>query len=246
VIGSLLFPGNTLSHLALPEALWHLEGVLRLTPSQRRQVRVRLDGGFGTDASLEWVLRQGYQLCAKGFSGKRAGTQGRKVSEWVVLEPERRWTALAPQQLQFSVPTRTILVRWLTKKKQLKHALYIVTDLTSSLEEVCHAYDLRAGAEVEIRNDKQGLLLTHRRKRTWPAQQMLILLTDLAHNFLSCFRRVALAQTPLAGYGAYRLVQEVLNIPGEVVVQANHVVEVHFQASHPHAEVMAEALRRFC
>ncbi|MGE5222814.1 MAG: transposase, partial [Omnitrophica WOR_2 bacterium] len=145
----------------------------------------------------------------------------------------------------FGVPTRTILVRWRTKAGQLKHALYLVTDLQRPIEQVCQHYDLRGGAEVEIRNDKQGLLLTHRRKRSWTAQAMLVLLNDLAHNLLTCFRHLALAGTALEGYGAYRLIQEALQIPGELVLDEGRLVAASLQKSHPHAQVMAEALLRF-
>jgi hypothetical protein len=38
--------------------------------------------------------------------------------------------------------------------------------------------------QLVVRNDKQGLLLTHRRKRHWNAQETIILLNDLAHNWV--------------------------------------------------------------
>lgn len=157
----------------------------------------------------------------------------------------QRWVGMPPQQLRFCVPTRTIAVRWLDHKKNvLKHALYVVTDLQRSLVEICHLYDLRGGAEVEIRNDKQGLLLTHRRKRSMHAQEMLVLLNDLAHNFLSMFRREVLAGTPLAAFGAHRLIRDVLSIPGEAIIVDGHLMELRLQSSHPHAPILPEVLPR--
>lgn len=237
--------GNLLSHQAIPEAVQALAEALPLSRWQRSRTQLRLDGGFGTDDSLNWLLNRDFQLCAKGFSGKRAGIWGAQVPEWQELTAGRRWVALAPQQLHFCRPTRTIAVRWLTKKGKLKHALYVMTDQEMPLVAACQHYDLRGGAEVDLRNDKQGLLLTHRRKRAWHAQEMLVLLTDLAQNFLVAFRREALVGTPLEQYGAYRLIQEALNIPGKAVIEAGGLVELHLLDSHPLAKIMQEALDRF-
>jgi hypothetical protein len=204
-----------------------------------------MDAGFGTDAGLSWVLQQGYQLVAKNNSGRRAGAWGQRVSEWQVVEAGHRWVALPQDQLQFCVPTRTIAVRWLDHRKdKLKHALYVTTDLQRSLLELCHLYDLRGGFEVDIRDDKQGLLLTHRRKRRWCAQEMLLLLNDLAHNFLSMFRHKVLVGTPIANYGPYRLIRDVLTIPGWVLVQHGRLVELRLADSHPLAPILADVLLR--
>lgn len=205
---------------------------------------LRTDGGFGTDDNLEWALRQGYQLCAKGFSGKRAGMVGRRVIDWITLEPDYRWAALSPLQLSFCQPTRTIAVRW-QRDGKLRHALYVVTDLLTPISQVCQQYGMRGAAEVEIRNDKQGLLLTHRRKRAWYAQYMLVLLNDLAHNLITSFRSLALSDTPLAEFGPYRIIQEVFNIPGKAVLKEGQLIELQLLETHPHAKVMAHALSRF-
>ena len=221
-----------------------MEETLRVSPRQRRHICLRLDGGFGTDDNLQWVLQRGYQLIAKSKSGRRAGAWGRQVQQWYELRPDQRWVAIAPRQLPFCVPTRTLALRWRNSKGKLKHALYVVTDLDSPLDAVCHRYDLRGGAEVDIRDDKQGLLLTHRRKRAWYAQEILVLLNDLAHNFISAFRREVLLDTPLAGFGPYRLIQDVFNIPGEVVIQGERLAELRLLETHPYAAIIAEALPR--
>ena len=107
-MASLLYPGNTLSEQVLQEAVWGLETALQLSPPQRQQTCLRLDGGFGTDANLNWLLKRGYGLIAKTKAGRRAGAWGRQVREWQELPPGQRWIALAPQQLQYGVPTRTL------------------------------------------------------------------------------------------------------------------------------------------
>lgn len=244
-ITSLLYPGNTLSQAVLKDAVWALESVLRIQPAQRPRVCLRLDGGFGTDENLHWALRHRYQVVAKNNSGRRAGAWAQQVQEWQEIEAGRRWVGIPPRQLQFCMPTRTIAVRWLDQRKGTpKHALYVVTDMESPVAEICHRYDLRGGAEVDIRDDKQGLLLTHRRKRLWHAQEMLVLLNDLAHNVLAMFRREVLAGTPMEGFGPYRLIRDVLNMPGEAVVSDDRLVELRLAQSHPYAAPLAEVLPR--
>lgn len=243
-MASLLYPGNTLSEQVLQEALWRLETTLQLSPSQRQQTCLRLDGGFGTDANLNWLLKRGYGLIAKTKAGRRAGAWGRRVQAWQELPPGQRWIALAPQQLQYGVPTRTLAFRWRNRQGKLKHALYVVTDMDSPLEVICQKYNLRAAAEIDIRDDKQGLLLTHRRKRAWEAQEILVLLNDLAHNFIATFRTTALANTPLADFGPYRLIQDVFTIPGEAIIRDDRLVELRLLETHPYAQIMAQALPR--
>jgi len=241
-IASILYPGNTLSQYALKDAVEKLEAVLNLTPQQRASVCLRLDAGFGTDENLDWSLRKGYQLVAKSNSGRRAGAWGERIQDWLVIEENRRWVGIPNEQFHYSLPTRTIAVRWLDRKQKMKHALYVVTDLQHSPIEICQRYDLRGGAEVEIRTDKQGLLLTHRRKRLWCAQEILILLNDLAHNFLSMLSRKLFQGTPLAGFGPYRLIQNVFNIPGEAIIRDGLLYELHLQKTHPYASILVDVL----
>lgn len=206
---------------------------------------LRLDAGFGTDENLNWALNLGYQLCAKNNSGRRAGAWGARIDHWQEVEANRRWVAEPPQQLSFCRPTRTLAVRWLDHRKQtFKHALYIVTDLHSDLLDICHVYDLRGGAEIDIREDKQGLLLTHRRKRKWHAQEILVLLNDLAHNFLSMFRHKILADTPLASFGPYRLIQDVFSVPGQLIFEDGQLVEVYLLQDHPYTRFLLDTLPR--
>lgn len=221
-----------------------METSLQIKPEQRRFICLRLDGGFGTDDNLRWCLQRRYQLIAKGKSGKRAKAWGRSVQQWHEIIPDQRWIAFSQKQHNLDYPTRTIALRWRNKKGQLKHALLVVTDLSSSLTDLNRLYNLRGAAEVDIRNDKQGLLLTQRRKRSWEAQEIVILLNDLAHNFITAFRRTILADTPLATFGHQRLIQDVFTIPGVATIKDDQLIELQLSDSHPHAKVLAQVLPR--
>lgn len=69
-----------------------------------------------------------------------------------------------------------------------------------------HAYDLRGGGlEPQDRGAKQGLALTHRNKRRFAAQEMLVLLAQLAHNIAIGSRNAAARHAPgLAHFGIQR------------------------------------------
>ena len=88
-------------------------------------------------------------------------------------------------------------------------------------------YQDRGGAEVEqFRNDKGGLQLEARRKRSFPAQKALILLTDLAHNLLADFHRQALVGSAFEAFGLKRIVRDLLQIPGRLVLNTRNSNEL--------------------
>ncbi len=242
VVASLLYPGSQTSLASLRPAVLTLERVLYLDAQRRRGTLLRIDGGFGTDNNLAWALSRGYQLSAKGYSGKRAAAYVRRVSHWTEIRPGERWVALSPVQLVFPVPTQTIVVRWLTPKCRLAHALYITTDLTATPVDVAKTYDTRGAGEVEIQTDHVGLLLRRRRKRRFVAQEMLILLNDLAHNWLAWLHAWALKDSPFRGFGPKRIVRDLLTIPGEAEMANDELVELRLKASHPYAGAMTKVL----
>jgi hypothetical protein len=112
---------------ALMPAVMNTEEFLGLTPEQRYRIVWRTDGGFGSDANLQWLIQRGYHIMAKGYSWKRAAAWARRVRDWVEVEPGRRWLAWAPAQLDFGQSTQIVVARWLNPKGKLRYALYITT-----------------------------------------------------------------------------------------------------------------------
>jgi hypothetical protein len=98
------------------------------------------------------------------------------------------------------------------------------------------AYDQRGGgAETQNRGDKQGLHLTHRNKHSFVAQEMLVLLAQLAHNLLVWTRNdLARADDHFTHYGIMRMVRDVLQIPGCVQLdEQGRVIQITLQETHP-------------
>lgn len=84
-------------------------------------------------------------------------------------------------------------------------------------------YDLRGGGvETSFKGDKQGLGLSRRSKKRFEAQQMVMLLGNLAHNVVVWVRRwLAAPASPLQHYGPTRMVRDVFQISGFLVLDAS-------------------------
>lgn len=77
-VWSHVFPGNQLTVNCLPDALQGVQSSLELAAKQRKRTVWRMDGGGGSDANFRRLLRQGYQLHAKGLSSSRAAALAKK------------------------------------------------------------------------------------------------------------------------------------------------------------------------
>jgi hypothetical protein len=107
-------------------------------------------------------------------------------------------------------------------------------------------YDARGGGvETAIKDDKQGLGITKRNKKRFEAQQMVMLLNELAHNVLIWARGWVASQMPqLERYGLLRLVRDVWHISG-FVEQDRHgkLTRIVLNQLAPLAQGLAAALQ---
>ena len=202
-----------------------------------------MDAGFGTDANLAWVLPQGYQLLVKGFSAGRAAAHARRISSWTELRPQDTWAAWSPKPLVFCRPSRTLVLRQATPTRD-RHALLLTTLTDLTLQEVVALYEDRGQIEVEIQSDKMGLLMARRRKRSFAAQELLILLSDWVHNFLAMLHATIFQDSPFATFGPKRLIRDALAIPGTATFMNGELATVQLSADHPYAESMVACLSR--
>lgn len=86
-------------------------------------------------------------------------------------------------------------------------------DMTGMVEH----YDRRAGMEADLKSDKHGLGRAKVRKRLLPAQKLVVLLVELAHNIL-IWARSWLGEhvSGLLEYRIARLIGQVWDIPVRV------------------------------
>jgi len=221
-----------------------VESIFEFTPAQRRRVAWRLDGGFGGDENLNWLLTRDYQVMAKGCSNRRAEALARRVQRWDAA-PGNCWLAWVPTPVSFGRPVKT-LVKRRQVKGQFRHSYYFGTPCLSSKQAFMQCYNNRGGAETEFRADKSGLHLSHRRKHRMNAQEGLVLITDLAHNLLADFEHQALTGTTFAGYGPKRIVRDLLAIPGRLYFEGGELKRINLLSTHPYATEMLNCLERYC
>ena len=109
-----------------------------------------------------------------------------------------------------------------------------------------HAYDRRGGGlETQNRGDKQGLALTHRNKRRVAAQEMLVLLAQLAHNIAIWSRNAIARHAPaFAHFGIQRIVRALFHIPGAVHYDDHgRLIAIALNPRHPYARPLLLGLQ---
>jgi len=256
-VWSELYAGSRPSVSCLQPAVLAVESVFDLAPgaaapkssfdlaaARRRGVLWRLDGGFGSDDKLIWLLARNYQVIAKGFSGRRAENLAKQVVRWNPYGDA--WLGSVASPVDFGRDVR-VWVKRRVEKGQFKHSYYLTTVKLHSLHAAMALYDQRGGTEVEqFRNDKQGLHLAARRKHGFLAQKALVLLTDVAHNLLSDFQQRALAESPFADYAAKRIVRNLLAIEGNLVWEGDRLVRIELCQANPYAQSLLDCLVRYC
>lgn len=241
-----LYPGNTNSCEVLKATIKEVERYLELDEGKRKRTLIRIDGGFGTDHNLNWLCWRGYEFVAKGYGGRRASKLAASVPEdgWCEGPTEGQELGMPALAHRYARKTKSIVRRWFDRRERL-HKDYLVSTLTElSADEIAKLYDGRGGMEVDIKGDKRGLGIEKRRKKSFHAQEALVLLAQLAHNLLVWFRRWFLAKTTAAGLGVERLVREVLAMPARVETgRWSGKVRLKLPTLHPWARAVAEGIR---
>jgi hypothetical protein len=229
----------------LQPAVLAIESSFELAPAQRKRTLYRLDGGSGTDNNLRWLLARGYQLLGKGFSGKRAKALAAHVSRWDCYD-DQSWLGWVEPTFDLGQPVQVVVKRRLHKDKW-KHSYYVTTLSFPSKRALMERYNQRGGAEIEqFRADKSGLHLSARRKRSFTAQEALILLADLAHNLLADFYSRALVDSRFANWGLKRIVRDLLAVPGRLHFRSGQLKRIELLASHPYADELIICLEKYC
>jgi hypothetical protein len=243
-VWSELYPGNRHTIQCFQPAVLAAEIALDLAAEQRRRTVFRMDGGAGSDEHLTWLLARGYQVMAKGLSNRRAEALARQVRRWDAYKDA--WLGEVPPPADYGHPVRCFVKRRL-KDDRLVHSYYISTLALPSKGLFMAYYDQRGGAEVEqFRNDKSGLNLTARRKRSFPGQKGYLLLTDLAHNLLADFHQRALVGSRFEGYGPKRIIRDLLQMPGKLTFADGKPVKIELLSQKQFSADLLVCLERYC
>ena len=266
VVVDQVFPGNTALALVFQGLMEATEQVLQLDADKRQRTILRMDAGGGTLKALNWALERGYHIHGKDFTLSRVRQLVGKVSQWQddprVTGRQVAWVT-EPTDL-YVRPVRRIAVR--RPRRDGKYSVGVIVSSLSAGEVLAQSggppeplaseqdkllahvyfYDQRGGGvETAIKSDKQGLGLTKRNKKRFEAQQMVVLLAQLAHNTLIWAKRwLAGSQPRLSPYGLARLVRDLLHVAGFVEHDAQrHVSRILLNQAAPAAAPLAAALQ---
>lgn len=266
VVVDQLFDGKTQLTSALQPLLTAAEAVLELNPIRRAHTIVRVDAGGGSLHDLNWLLERGYTVLAKDYSSRRSAQVAASVTTWYadpkVAGREVGWVTAEPTSYARAVVR--IAVRCRKANGQWGYGVLIGPPDLAPLWELLgrtgalpsaaaerlltyvYAYDARGGGvETAFKQDKQGLGLAKRSKKRFAAQQMVMLLTTLAHNVIIWARGwMEAAQPRLARYGIKRLVRDIFHISGRIICdQMGHIVQIILNQAAPLVRGLVVALQ---
>jgi hypothetical protein len=256
IVTDQLFAGTTSLVKALIPLVEAAEQVLGLDEAKRQHTILRIDSGGGSIDDINWALARGYQILTKDYSRQRARKLGQSVTAWIddPQIPGRQvgWvTTPAPEYVR---PVVRIAVRWKQKNGQWEYAVVIATltphdviaetdqpvdtvlDHQAVLLAYVQCYDARGGGvETSFKDDKQGLGITKRSKKRFAAQQIVTLLSSLAHNVIVWARSWLSDREPkVRRYGIKRMVRDIFHISGFLVRNARgQIVEVMLNQRSP-------------
>jgi hypothetical protein len=238
-----VFAGNLQLRTTLQTLVRAAEDSLALDYTRRSRTVIRMDAGGGTLDDVNWCLDRGYQLHCKDISSKRAETWATTVEEWFddPARPGRQLGWVVPMSTpDYTRSVKRLALRWHTRGGKPRYSLLISTLEPHEVIALAalppahlyepemvalayaHLYDQRAGTvEIEIKEDKQGIGLTKRRKKRAAAQRIIQLLNTLAHNLLVWVRRwLSEVEVRILRYGMLRLVRDLFGVTGTVETTA--------------------------
>lgn len=266
VVADRLYPGNLQLRDTLPHLVEALERTLELDEGKRRQTVLRMDAGGGSMNGINWLLKRGYHVHCKDISSKRAAHYALSVREWVD-DPARHGRQLGWALVKggdYARPVRRLAMRWRKRNGQRYHAMVISTlepkdvmrllgrppeqadDERAVMLAYARLYDERGGAvEIDIKESKQGLGITRRRKKSYAGQQMVMLLGALANNVVVWAKRWLVDDAPrLKRLGVQRIVRDVLAVSGFVELGKGEAIKrIVLNGASALARACAKALR---
>ena len=239
-------PGNVQLNKVLRPLVEETEWMLDLDAGKRARTVLRIDAGGGSINDVNWLLSRGYQIHSKDISAERAASIAPTVKEWFVdpLHPGRQvgWATCPSDGYERDV--RRLIVRWrkrngrecfaaLLSTLQPRQVFGLLGESPKGLNDrravalaYAYLYDKRGGAiEIEIKEDKQGFGLARRNKKRYYAQQMVVLLSALAHNVVVWSREWLSEVSKIKRQGVLRMVRDVFHVCGFVEVGAKQAIK---------------------
>jgi hypothetical protein len=257
VVVDRLYSGKIQLEKSFQQLVEMAEDVLELSSSKRERTILRFDASAGTDKHINWALGRKYHLLTKVKNWKRVDKLTRSIEHWQddPKVPGRQF-AWVPEPHSYVRHTRQLAVRRKDSKGTWKVRVLVATldDATlfwlarqpfrkdprpeDIMYALTYAYDLRGGAvETSIKDSKQGLGITKRNKRNFQAQEMLVLLAQLARNLITWTRMDMASHVPSwQAFGSLRMVRDLFQISGKIKVDDHgRILHVALNRDHIYA-----------
>jgi hypothetical protein len=238
IVSEKLYPGTVQLEKNLSELIKMAENVLELDENRRKNTILRFDAGGGTDANINFFLERDYFGITKVKNWQRTAKLVKTVNNWQSIpqlpDHECGWVG---EPHEYVHPTRQLAMRWPNKKKGGWFYCVMVFNLTNELvfelarlpmpetyteldliSVIVDAYDLRGGGvETSYKNSKQGVGLLKRNKKCFYAQEMLVLLAQLAYNITGWVQNeLAQHSSTIASFGVLRMIRDAFQITGKI------------------------------
>lgn len=238
IVSEKLYLGTVQLEKNLPELIKMAENVLDLDEARRKNTILRFDAGGGTDANINFFLERDYFGITKVKNWQRTVKLVKTVTNWQSIPqlPDHQcgWVG---EPHEYARPTKQLAMRWPNKKKGGWHYCVMVFNLTNELvfelaqlpipetyteldliSAIVDAYDLRGGGvETSYKNSKQGIGLLKRNKKCFHAQEMLVLLAQLAYNITGWVQNeLAQHSSTIASFGVLRMIRDAFQITGKI------------------------------
>jgi hypothetical protein len=252
-----LYSGKTQLEKSFQQLVELAAEVLALGPDQQKRTILRFDASAGTDKHINWALGLGYEVLTKAKNWQRVRKLTHAIEQWhddpKVADRQLAWV---PEPHPYARCTRQLAVRRKNQKGEWKVRVLVTTldnktlfwlarlpfkHEPTPLEVMCavaYAYDLRGGGvETSIKDSKQGLGITKRNKRNFHAQEMLVLLAQLASNLITWTRNEMAHHVPSwQHFGSLRIVRDLFHISGKVQIDGQgRILKITLNRDHIYA-----------
>lgn len=257
IIVDRLYSGKIQLEKSFQQLVEMAEDVLDLVPAKRERTILRFDAGGGTDKQINWALGRGYEILTKAKNWQRVRKLTQSIEQWYddpkVADRQFSWV---PEPHGYVRATRQLAVRRKDKKGAWRVRV-LVTSLDNTtllwlarqpfrkelrpIDIMCaliYAYDLRGGGvETSLKDSKQGLGITKRNKRNFHAQEMLVLLAQMASNLITWTRNeMAYHVSNWQAFGSLRMVRDLFQIPGKVQIDIQgRILKITLNRDHVYA-----------
>jgi hypothetical protein len=266
VVADRLFEGRISLAGAFQPLIQAAEQTLRLDTAKRSRTLLRVAAGGGSLDDVNWALLRGYQVHCKDYSGQRACRLAASVTTWIEDpdEPGRQVGWVEEPAPEYVRDVVRIAVRKRKPNGQWGIAVLISTLLPTEVAELVggeggqnldptrvllahvRLYDQRGGGvETSFKGDKQGLGLSKRSKKRFEAQQMVMLLSSLAHNVVVWTQRwLGASASLLRPYGLMRMVRDVFQVSGFLIIDRScRIRQIALNQDAPLAPILLSPLR---